>query len=46
MSSSAGVAGLETTGPTGDRYEEVLTSHAPEPVASLRRELPAHERVP
>ena len=46
MSSSADVAGLETTGPTGGRYEEVLRSHAPEPVAFLRRELSAYERVP
>ncbi|RBY81715.1 malate synthase A [Geodermatophilus sp. TF02-6] len=39
MSSSAGVDGLEVTGPRGDRYDEVLTPQALELVALLHREL-------
>jgi malate synthase len=48
MSGGADVAGLEVTGPTGDRYAEVLTPEALELVAPLHRELtlPAHERMP
>jgi malate synthase len=39
MSTIAGVEGLEITGPTGDRYDEVLTPRALELVALLNREL-------
>jgi malate synthase len=39
MSTTVGVDGLEVTGPTGDRFDGVLTPWALEPVALLRREL-------
>jgi len=38
MSSSADVAGLESTGATGDRFDEVLTPTALELVALLHDE--------
>jgi malate synthase len=44
MSTMAGVEGLEITGPTGDRYDEVLTPRALELVALLHRELNGRAR--
>ncbi len=39
MSTTVGVDGLEVTGPTEDRFDEVPTPRALELVALLRREL-------
>jgi malate synthase len=39
MSTTVGVDGLEVSGPTGDRFDEVLAPRALELVALLRREL-------
>jgi malate synthase len=39
MSTTVGVDGLEVSGPTEDRFDEVLTPRALELVALLRREL-------
>ncbi len=39
MSTTVGVDGLEVTGPTEDRFDEVPTPRARELVALLRREL-------
>jgi malate synthase len=42
MSTIAGVDGLEVTGPTEDRFDEVLSFRALELVALLHRELNGH----